>query len=388
MKRFFSSIPVKICLSILGIETFLLAVMGYYYTQKFCEEIDQNLKNKISMPAALLSRRDLNVNTVINRDSFENLLQEKIHDVFITKPSGLIYYSSTPEREGSHYERYLDEDEKKQFQKINQHFLEKQIVFHQQNNRNFISILAPLDNRNHLIGVLYIKIDGDAIAARKKEIVTVFFVGSLITVLLTSLLKVLLLHYLFVPRINKTRAVLSLVERGNLSVRIPQADSLDQLGSLMRHVNRMIAATERNARLLKMINEAGASFVTANTLDKLSELINKEVTHLQIYISKTARLDAGYQEKKTYFFKLDPDQGFQLPSLPSNSASSEEGRSEGDEEKYLFPLLSMANSAFFRLRSWQKTREAEKKYRTLFYRHSKEYSATQLIENWRLQTLL
>ncbi|CAK8723572.1 hypothetical protein KKHLCK_12990 [Candidatus Electrothrix laxa] len=363
MKKFFSSIPIKICISILGIETFLLTVMGYHYTQKFCEEIDRNLKNKISMPAALLSKRALNLNTVVNIDSFENLLQEKIHDVFIAKPSGLIYYSALPEREGVHYERYLDEDERKLFQKINLHFSDQQIVFHQHKKINFISILSPLRNRTHLIGVLYIKIDGGVIAARKKEVMRVFFIGSLITIFLTSLLEVLLLHYLFVPRINKTRAVLSLVERGNLSVRIPQANSLDQLGSLMRHVNRMIAATERNTRLLKMVNEAGASFVTANTLDKLSELINKEVTDLQVYVSKTARLGTGYQEKKKHSLDPDPDQGFLLPSI---GTSYKKGRSEGDEEKYLFPLLSMANSAFFRLRSWQKTRDAEKKYRTLF----------------------
>ncbi|MCI5167318.1 MAG: PAS domain-containing sensor histidine kinase [Candidatus Electrothrix sp. GM3_4] len=347
--------------------------MGYYYTQKFYEEIDQNLKNKISMSAALLSRRDLNVNTVINKDSFEKLLQERIHEVFIAKPSGLIYYSSPSVREGVHYERYLDEDEKKQFQKINQHFSEQQVVFHQHNNRNFISTLSPLGNignKTNIIGVIYIKIDGDAIAARKKEVVRVFLVGSLITVLLTSLLEVLLLHYLFVPRINKTRAVLSLVEQGNLSVRIPGADSLDQLGSLMRHVNRIIAVTERNTRLLKMLNEAGASFVTADSLDKLSELINKEVTNLQIYVSQTAHLDTGYQEKKNHSLDpnlvLDRDLGFQLSSLPSIDTSYKKRRREGDEEKYLFPLLSMANSAFFRLRLWQKNRGSEKKYRTLF----------------------
>ena len=366
MKKFFSHISVKICLSIVGIETFLLAVMGYYYTQRICEEVDRNLKNKISLHASLLSKRDLNIDTVINVDSFENLLQEKVHDVFIAQPNGLIYYSAHPEREGVHYERYLDEEEKKQFQKINLHFLQQQVIFHQQNNRNVISILSPLSNRSHLLGFLYIKIDGNAIAVRKEKIITFFFVGSLLTILLTSLLEVLLLHYLFVPRINKTRAVLSLVERGNLSVRVPQADSLDQLGSLMRHVNRMIVATERNTRLLKMVNEAGASFVTANSLDKLSELINKEVTNLQLYVSKTACLDTRPEENKNHSLNPDPDQGFQLSSLSSIDTSSGKRRWAEDEEKYLFPLLSMANSAFFRLRSWQKTREAEKKYRTLF----------------------
>lgn len=362
MKKFFFSIPAKICLSILVVETLLLALMGYYYTQKFCEEIDRNLKNKISMPASLLSKRDLTFNSVIHIESFEQLLQEKILDVFITSPNGLIEHSTHPERIDVHYERYLNDEEKEQFQEINIHFTDQQIVFHQHNKKNIVSILSPVRSRSHLMAVLYIKIDGDTITARKKEIKIVFFIGSLLTIFLTSLLEILLLHYLIMPRINKTRNALCLVEKGDLSVRIPQADSKDELGSLMRHVNSMIAATERNTRLLTMINKAGASFVTANSLERLCELINTEVSNLQKYVAQTTALETDHQANSNHPLNPDPDQGFTLPLLdnPRN------GEKEGDEKRYLFPLLSMANSAFFRLQSWQKTREAEKKYRMLF----------------------
>ncbi len=299
--------------------------MGIYYTKKFSEEIDRNLKNKISMPAYLLSKRDINITTVINIDSFENILQEKIHDVFVVKPDGTIYYSAKSEREGNYYKEYLDKEEKKLFKEINTDFLSDQIIYHKHGKKNFISILSRLENRKHFIGVLYINLDGDVIASRKKEIILFFLFGSLITVVATSLFEALILHHLFVPRINKTRAALSLVEQGNLSVRIPHTDSADQLGSLIRHVNRMIAATERNTRLLKMVNEAGASFVTADSLEQLSELITKEVSTLQRYVKKTSLLDQNQKQNIIpASLALDPYQGFQLP-LPDQLTSRKKG---------------------------------------------------------------
>jgi PAS domain S-box-containing protein len=362
MKKFFSSIPVKICLSLLGIKTILLAFMGVYYTNKFCEEIDRNLKNKLLMPSVLFAHQDLNVNR-INKKSFENILQERVHDVFIAKPDGTIYYSEIPKKDGEYYKKYLSNEEKKQFKEINNNFAVHQIVKHKHNGKNFISVLSPIGDRKHFTSVLYIKLDGDVIAARKQEIITVFFFGSLLTIVVSSLFEALILHHLFVPRINKTRVALSLVEQGNLSVRIPQADSPDQLGSLMRHVNRMIAATERDTRLLRMVNEAGASFVTADSLEKLSELINKEVSNLQKYFTEPARFPLTPQGSKKPSLAPDPDQGFQLPL---RDKLSKREKSQPDEEKYLFPLLNMANSAFFRLQSWQQSRDAEQKYRALF----------------------
>ncbi|XCN74649.1 MAG: hypothetical protein Q3M24_07895 [Candidatus Electrothrix aestuarii] len=131
MKKFFASIPVKICLAVLGIETLLLAIMGVYYARKLCEEVDRNLSNKVSMPATLLSEQVLNLDSGLSLELFEKLLQEKIHDVFIVKPDGIIDYSADPEQRDSYYESYLDEEERKQFQKNNQNFSETQIVSNQ-----------------------------------------------------------------------------------------------------------------------------------------------------------------------------------------------------------------------------------------------------------------
>jgi PAS domain S-box-containing protein len=345
--------------------------MGVYYTKRFCEEIDQNIQTKISMPAVLFSKRSLNV-TVININSFENLLQEKIHDVFIIKPNGLIYYSSDSKRDNIHYERYLEKEEIEQFKKINEDFPENQIIYCTRDGKSFISILSPLSNRGHLMGTLYIKIEADAIAARKKAVISIFFIGSLLTIAVTSLFEALLLHRLFVPRINTTRAVLSSVEQGDLAARIPGAASLDQLGSLMRHANRMIASTERNTHLLELLNEASSSFVTADSLEKLSELADKAVADLHTCIQKTPCIGTSLQIRKereqtrysrSLQLTMDFDTGFQLPQVHLQDIEMT-GRS--NDKKYLFTLLSMANSAFFRLHSWNKTQAAEKKYRTLF----------------------
>ena len=55
LKLIVQSIPLKICLSILLIETLFLAVIGVFYTSRFNKEIDKAVTDKLLLPAVLMS---------------------------------------------------------------------------------------------------------------------------------------------------------------------------------------------------------------------------------------------------------------------------------------------------------------------------------------------
>ena len=68
LKLLLQSIPLKICLSILLIETLFLAVIGVFYTSRFNKEIDKAVTDKLLFPAVLMSERALNYSAAIEPD--------------------------------------------------------------------------------------------------------------------------------------------------------------------------------------------------------------------------------------------------------------------------------------------------------------------------------
>ena len=111
MKSFLNRIPVKICLSILLIETVLLSAMGMFYVRSFNREIDQRVQEKLALPGILMSQRALNYDSVNNHHIIAELVQETIVDAFITKNNGEIFYAADERMLGKPLEQFLAPEE-------------------------------------------------------------------------------------------------------------------------------------------------------------------------------------------------------------------------------------------------------------------------------------
>lgn len=247
MKTFFAkivreSIPLKICLSILLIETVLLAILGIYYTTTFNNEIDIAVHQKLLLPSVLMSERALNYDAVRERDVMSELLQEDVVKALVVNMAGMVFYSSEEVGEGRDFHYFLSKAERDYFSR--DLASERTLSFHAGEGKRFISILAPIHHSGKLLGALYLQIDGNRISEKKRDVALTFFMGALVTIVLTTVLEALFVYNLIVPRVERTSHVLSKIQASRFSTRVEDYGAHDQIGRLMEHVDAMISHLE------------------------------------------------------------------------------------------------------------------------------------------------
>ena len=266
MKNFFNQIPVKICLSILLIETILLSLMGVFYVTSFNREIEQRVQEKLALPGILMSQRALNYDSVTNPLIIEELIQETVLETFIAKNNGEVFYVADNQKMGKPIEQLLVPEEQLQIvndgdgnqklafktdlQSINEGVRNQQIAYSTREGNHYRSSLSQILFDDRVIGYLYIKIDAAKIVQEKRNIILLFLLGSLLTIFLTTLIEAFYIHRLFVPRIRAISAVLRKAEKGELSARVSLFGSEDELYALIELINRMLTTVSETIDIL------------------------------------------------------------------------------------------------------------------------------------------
>ena len=256
MKNFFNQISVKICLSILLIETILLSLMGVFYVTSFNREIELRVQEKLALPGILMSQRALNYDSVKNHLIIEELVQEIVLETFIAKNSGEIFYVADNQMMGKSVEQFMAPEEhleiikddagnqqiafKTHQQSINDGVRNQQIAFRTSEGDHYRSSLSQILFDDRVIGYLYIKIDATDIVQEKRNIILLFLFGSLLTIFLTTIIEAFYIHRLFVPRISAISTVLKKAEKGELTARVSLFGSEDELHALIQLINRML----------------------------------------------------------------------------------------------------------------------------------------------------
>ena len=186
MKNFFSRVSVKICVSILLIETILLSIMGLFYVRSFNREIDQRVQEKLTLPGILMSQRALNYDSVNNFQIIEELVQETVVETFITKKNGEIFYAADDLMLDKPIEQFLAPAEHLKIinnsigdqqitfdthsQVINDGVRNQQLTFKTSEGNHFRSSLSQIRFDDRVLGYLYIKIDATEIIQEKRNI--------------------------------------------------------------------------------------------------------------------------------------------------------------------------------------------------------------------------
>jgi PAS domain S-box-containing protein len=385
------SITVKISLVILIIETTLLCVMGVYYFRSFNAEISERLSEKMALPGALMSQLALNFEAVNDFAALEELVQEKVVDAFIVKKDGRVYYSADPSRIGKSYTGFVNPEERLRV---------SDDIFHDQTGRyrteeggQFLSIFSPIEVNGNLLGFLYLKIHAETLEARKQNIIHIFIIGSLITIVLTTLIEALWVHHLFVPRIDRTASTLREVETGDYSARVLPAGSPDQIGGLMENVNSMIERIEFHTADLQALMRAGEDLAAAPELEDITRIVVRTLregflaepgTRCVLSPETNATLDTCYpemselgpsrQEMLARGEILQSGDRLYVPVFRDQKVSEVLCFSPGADrvklgkgsDSFLKTLSRLATIAVTRTESQVRLRQAEKEYRDLF----------------------
>jgi PAS domain S-box-containing protein len=370
MSRIFNSIPLKISLSILIIESIMLTLIGVYYSNRFSHEIDLGVSEKMFLPAALMSQRALNFNSVEDFSVLSDLLNIEVIEAFVLKKDGTVFFTADPEKEGKHYLSYLDVKERNQLDRSFEY--NQQARFVDAKGHRAISSISPIRADGKLLGSLYLKINGEEVLALKRKVMLLFLVGALVTITLTTVLEALIVYRLVVPRIRKTSSVLRRIADGDFSARISSSGAPDQLGTMMDQVNVMISTIEHYTRKLQVLNTAAERFAHARSKDEIirqaTELIEQQLpVRLEDGEGGDGSGSAGQErEKQDTVFTLpviDDDRNYQVLAFV---AAEEFQQLDSVDHDFVKTLSRMVTVATDRMKAFEEISEAEVRYRHLF----------------------
>src|SRR5512137_431498 len=102
MSHFTRSLRFKLTLLVIAVELLIFSGLGFFYTHRFSQEIDNAIIARLSIPGLLMTRGELSFDAVSDRRTMEGLLREPYSEGVVIGLDGQVYFSSTPARLETH----------------------------------------------------------------------------------------------------------------------------------------------------------------------------------------------------------------------------------------------------------------------------------------------
>jgi signal transduction histidine kinase/ActR/RegA family two-component response regulator len=250
--RFFQSLAFKLSLSIFVITSTLLSGLGIYYIQRFAEVIDFQLMSSAHIPILLIRGHELPIEVMRDKRALSRFIGTEVFSSVLTTEDNIVAYSSEPGLEGQRstiHAEYVSHPD---------HATEKSGVtaLHKKvDGVDCVLISGPIVNDGRLL-YWHLMMDSSRIHADKEWVSRLFLAGFTVSIVLVTVLCAGLSHWMLRPRLKHISDCLQAVEEGDLSLRVKQIRSTDELGKLGRGVNDMVEKLSRQRAEEERLNEA------------------------------------------------------------------------------------------------------------------------------------
>jgi len=232
MKKALYSLAFKLGLAVFMISAISFAGLGFYCTQLFSRQVDEQLLVQMQIPGQLMNQQALPYSTARDCRALSKLVGEKVLCADVIRTDQHIHYSTDPAREGTFFDSQQEMDN-------DMPSMAETFCFNQKNSR-LLNNVTPLFAGEKSLGMLHLEIDTCRSSQKKREIASIFFIGGLLCILVTTFVGAFLIRCLTLPRIKSAVHCLQQVASGSFAVRIQPADSLDELGLMERGINHMV----------------------------------------------------------------------------------------------------------------------------------------------------
>ena len=260
----FGKLSYKIGALIIITEAVALFALGIFYITRFTNQVENGLRQKFQTPGYLMAKGLLSYESAEDKNTMENLVGETIEKCLIIGADGKVYFSLQPEYKGKNKSEipilsgYSD---------LNKEITAPVFLNEKNDSGRFFITIQPLRlSDGKFLGHLFIYAKKDKVEKQKASIVLMFVIGSLLSILLTSLVIIFLFNRFISNKIGKVLEKLTFMESGHLSKEKLQVDSRDEISLLSEAINNL------NDRLREVVASiiSGAEKITGN-----SESINQ-----------------------------------------------------------------------------------------------------------------
>jgi len=269
LKDVLNKLSFKIGALIIITEVIALAGLGTFYINKFTNQIENSLKQKFFSPGHLMSRGLLRYESAEDRTTMENLTGEVIDECIVIGANQKVYYSLKSEQK----EKNINEVSAliSYVNVLKTEIDEPVFVKTYDGLQQYLITIYPMrleDGR--FIGYLFLKAKTEKIRKQKASIVIMFILGSLLCVIVTSIVIIYLFNAHISNKINILLKKLTKLSEGKLSHKEVEISTLDEMGQLAQAINLL---NYKLSEIVSIISE-GARSVNDNSVELSDVSIN------------------------------------------------------------------------------------------------------------------
>jgi methyl-accepting chemotaxis protein len=292
----FKKLSYKIGILILITEFVALLALGFYYSNRFTNQINEGLKQKFQTPSYLMSKGLLRYETAEDHETMQKLLGEEIEECIIVGANGKIYFSLNKDfLNKTRDDVTLFSD----FPVLKQEISETVFSSHYKNGREYFVAISPLLlDDGKFLGHLFVYAKMDRVRAQRASIIFMFFLGSLLCIIITSAVIIFLFNHYFTKKINQTLVRLTEIKNGKLSKKLLKVDSEDEIGMLSEAINNL--SEKLREIVLKIRNGAykvnGSSTQISNISIKVAQGSMQQATSAEEVSSAVEEMAAVIQD--------------------------------------------------------------------------------------------
>jgi methyl-accepting chemotaxis protein len=227
----------KIGLLVIVTEFIALFALGVFYIERFGSQIEQAMEESFQKPAYLMSKGLLRYESAEDKEIMENMVGETLEECIIIGANRQVYFSLTNEYNGKDkdeinildgYEALSYEIEDDVFHKIEN-----------EGKKYFVSISPIRLEDGKFLGHLFMYARMDRMQQQRSDITWIFILGSLLCIVITSLVIILLTKFYFTNNINLVLKRLTEIQKGQLSKHPLVVNTNDEIGMLSSAINNL-----------------------------------------------------------------------------------------------------------------------------------------------------
>jgi len=292
----------RVATLVLGIEVAAFSALGWFYVNRFSDEMEKRTYASMHRVGEMLATDELPVSVLSRKTLLSDLIGEPYLKGMAVGGNGRVIVSTNPEDLGRKASEIKD---------FNAEWLKDtgDNIRFIRGDRTLTSIQQINNSGGGILYHVFFTISTSELDEKKNTIASVGTAGSVIFILLTSLMIVYIAHRLITRRVNASLQVLEKIENGALEERIPVTYD-DELGRIQDGINSM---TDELAELIRESRD------NATELLKQKDLLQSVIQTAPIrvfwkdresrFVGCNTRFaeDAGYASPEELIGKTDHD---------------------------------------------------------------------------------
>lgn len=310
-KNVLNRLSFKIGSMIVLTEIVILSLVSFLYMQRFSNQIDKRIEDRVKLVGTLVESSLVRLISIRDSESLRLLVGEEIVDALIVDARNQnVIFAFNSENMGSSVQDISG---------INQSWFDAEqphetLKRTREGDNSYMVSVTPLSDPNSgaTTYFLYIKTSTNEAEAEKANLIRLLILGSVGTVLGTFVVLFLSFRFMILVRIADVLRILGLIEQGELSARITQFTTRDEIGVLQSGVNSMAEKRERAEKELTQLNQELEKRVEDRTRElQIAADVSKRVTvvlEIENLLQEVVNLVVnGFNLDGAFIFRLDEE---------------------------------------------------------------------------------